>query len=98
MLLVGKVIGRVEKGVFGVSLHSHVTDNNFNEMILFGVMGFSVKKEYFLRYICDISHPNPDSIQEYASLGGGYQGATYNLDDVINNDSDSEDMKNRFII
>ena len=49
VLLVGKVIGRVEKGVFGVSLHSHVTDNNFNEMILFGVMGFSVKKEYFLR-------------------------------------------------
>ena len=49
MLLFGKVIDRVKKGLFDVALLSHVTDYEFNEMILFDVRIFSVEKENFLR-------------------------------------------------
>ena len=62
MLLVGKVIDRVKKGVFDVFLITHVTDNEFNEMILFDVMRFSGEKENFIITICDRSYPHPDSI------------------------------------
>ena len=48
MLLVGKGIGGFKKEVFDVSLLSHVTDNEFNDMILFDVRIFSVEKENFL--------------------------------------------------
>ena len=92
MLLAGKVIGRVKKGVFDVALISHVTENEFNEMSLFDVRNFSVEKETFLRKIYDSSHPRPGIIQEDASLDGSYQGVTYNLDYLINNYSDFEDM------
>ena len=93
VLLVGKVIGRVKKGVFGVALLSHVTDNKFNKMILFDVRGFIVEKETNLRKIYDSSHPRPDIIQEDASLDRIDQVVTYSLDYLINNNSDFEDME-----
>ena len=92
MLLAGKVIGRVKKGVFDVALISHVTENEFNEMSLFDARNFSVEKETFLRKIYDSSHPCPGIIQGDASLDGSYQGVIYNLDYLINNYSDFEDM------
>ena len=64
MLLVGKGIGGFKKEVFDVSLLLHVTDNEFNDMILFDVRIFSVEKENFLSTISNISHPHLDSIQE----------------------------------
>ena len=63
VLLVGKVIGRVKNGVFDVVLISHVTNNDFNKIILFDARRFAVEKENFLSKIYDISHPRPDSIQ-----------------------------------
>ena len=45
-----------------------------------------------------ISHPFTDIIQWYSSLDWIDQGVTYNWDDVIYNDSEFEDMKNRVII
>ena len=44
VLLVGKVIGRVKKGVYDIYLISHVNDYEFNKMILFDVRRFSVDK------------------------------------------------------
>ena len=84
--------------MFYVALLSHVTYDEFNEMSMFDVRRFAVEREIFLRKIYNSSHPCPDNIQEDASLYGSDKGVTYNLDDVINNDSDSEDTKKRFII
>ena len=63
VLLVGKVIGRFKKGVFGVPLLSYVTDDEFNQMSMFDVSRFAVEKENFIRTIYDSSHPCPNSIQ-----------------------------------
>ena len=60
---------------------------------MFDVRRFAVKKEIYLRKIYNSSHPCTDSIWEDASLAGNDQGASYGLDDAINNDSDFEDMK-----
>ena len=46
-----------QKGVFGVALLSHVTDDEFNVRL------FAVEKETFLRMIYYSSHPHPDNIQ-----------------------------------
>ena len=88
VLLVGKVIGRLKKVVFDVALLSHATEDEFNKMILFDVKIFWKKKVTFQKKIYNSSHPCTDSIQEYALLDRSDQGVTYNLDDVINNDSD----------
>ena len=45
MLLYGKVIGRIKKGVFDIAPISYVTDDEFNEMILFDVRRFAVEKK-----------------------------------------------------
>ena len=81
MLLVGKVIGRVKKGVFDISLLSHVNGDEFNDMSLFDVRRFSVEKEIYLSKIYSSSHPCPDSIWEDASLDGNNQGVPYGLYD-----------------
>ena len=47
VLLVGKVIGRVKKGVYDISLISQVNDYEFNDMSLFCVRRFAVKKETY---------------------------------------------------
>ena len=57
MLLVGKVIGRVKRGVFDISLISHVNDDNFNEMSLSDTRRFEVDKETYLITIYNSSHP-----------------------------------------
>ena len=62
MLLVGKVIGRVKKGVFDIALLSHVNVDEFNETSLFDVRIFAVEKENYLSTIYNSSHPCPDSI------------------------------------
>ena len=92
MLLFGKVIFKVKNGVFDISLLSHANEAYFNKMILYDVSIFSVEKETYLSTIYNISHPCPDSMQEYISLYENYQGVSYGLDDVNNNDSDFEDM------
>ena len=51
VLLVGKVIGRVKKGVYYISLLSHVNVDDFNEMILFDVRIFAVEKKNYLSTI-----------------------------------------------
>ena len=62
-------------------------------MSLFGVMIFEVEKETYLSTIYNISHPCPDSIQEYASLYVNDQGVLYGLYDTIINDSEFEYIK-----
>ena len=47
MLLVGKVIGRAKKGVFDISLLSHVNVDDFNERSLFNVERIEVEKETY---------------------------------------------------
>ena len=93
MLLVGKVIGRVKKGVYDIALLSHVNDDEVNEMSLFDVRIFAVKKETYLITIYNNSHPCTDSIKSDSSLDGNYQGVSYGLYDTTNNDSDFEDME-----
>ena len=51
MLLVGNIIFGVKKGVFDISLLSHVNDDEFNKMSLFDVRIFAVEKEAYLRTI-----------------------------------------------
>ena len=63
LLLVGKVIGGVKKGVYDIALISHVNDNDFNEMSLFDVRIFLVEKETCRSTIYKGSPPFPDSIQ-----------------------------------
>ena len=48
MLLVGKFIDRYKGEVFDVALISHVTGDEFNEMSLFDVRRYAVKKGNFL--------------------------------------------------
>ena len=48
VLLVGKIIVRVKKGVYDIALLSHVNDNKFNNMSLFDVRRFSANKETYL--------------------------------------------------
>ena len=93
VLLVGKVIGRVKKGVYDIVMFSHVNDDEFNGMSLFDVRRFAVEKETYLSKIYNISHPCPDSIREDASLDGNDQGVSYGLNDTIINDYDFEDME-----
>ena len=70
VLLVGKGIGGVKKGLFDVDRLSHITDYEFNDMSLFDVRRFAVEEEIFLKKIYDSSHPRSDSIQRDASLDG----------------------------
>ena len=98
VLLVGKVIGRVKKVVYDISLLSHVNDDEFNNMSLSDVRIFSVKKETYLSTIYNDSRPCPDSIQEDVLLDGNYQGVSYSLDDTIIYDSGFEYMGKRVII
>ena len=93
VLLVGKVIGRVKKGLYDIVLISHVNDDEFNKMILFDVRRFLVEKENYLITIYNISHTCHDSIPEDASLDGNDQGISYGLGDTIINYSDFEDIK-----
>ena len=92
VLLVGKVIGRVKKRVYDISLLSHVNDEYLNETSLFDMRWFAVDKETYLSTIYNSSHPCPDSIRKYSSLDENDQGVSYGLDDAINNDSEYEDM------
>ena len=85
VLLVRKFISRVKKGVFYVSLISHVTNNEFNKTGLFDVNIFAVEKRNFLRTIYNSIKLVPIEFYEDASLDMSYQRVTYNLDDVINN-------------
>ena len=62
VLLVGKVIGRVKKGVYDISLLSHVNDKDFNKISLFGAKIFAGEKETYLITIYNSSHPYPDII------------------------------------
>ena len=48
VLMVGKVIGIFKKGVFDVALLSHITDDEFNKMILFDLIIFAVEKQIVL--------------------------------------------------
>ena len=93
VLLVEKVIGRVKKGVYDISLLSHVNDEYLNEMSLFDVNRFAVEKENYLITIYNSSHPCSDSIRWDALLDENDQGVSYGLYDTINNDSDFEYMK-----
>ena len=88
VLLVGKVIVRVKKGVFDVALISHVTENELNNMSLFDVRIFAFDKENVLIKIYDNSHPCPDTIKEEASIDRIDKGVSYGLYDLIKNDSD----------
>ena len=63
MLLFGKVIDMFKKRFFDVALISHVTDNEFNVMILFDVMIFADEKEHFLIKIYDSINPRPYRMQ-----------------------------------
>ena len=74
VLLVGKVIGIVKKGVYDISLLSHVNEDEFNEMSLFDVMIFAVNKETYISTIYNNSRPCPDSIREETSLDRNDQG------------------------
>ena len=76
VLLFGKVIVSIKKGVYGISLISHVNGKEFNEIILFDVSRFSVEKETYLSTIYNSIHPCPDIIQEDASLDRNYQGVS----------------------
>ena len=51
VLMVGKVIVRVKKGVCDISLLSHVNYYEFNEISLFDVRRFAVEKETYLSTI-----------------------------------------------
>ena len=62
VLLVGKVIGRVKKGVYDIALLLNVNDYEFNEMILIDVRRFSVYKETYLSTIYNSCHTFTDSI------------------------------------
>ena len=66
VLLVGKIIVRVKKGVYDIALLSHVNDNKFNNMSLFDVRRFSANKETYLIKIHNNSHPYPDITREDA--------------------------------
>ena len=90
VLLVGKFIGRVKNGVYGIALLSHVNDDEFNKTSLFYERRFAVEKETYLSTIYNIIHPCLDSIWEDSSLDGNDQGVSYGLDDTIINDSDFE--------
>ena len=90
VLLVGKVIGRVKKVVYDISLLSLVNDDEFNNMSLSDVRIFSVKKETYLSTIYNNIHTCSDSILKDASLHGNDQGVSYGLDYTIINDSDFE--------
>ena len=99
VLLVGKVIGRVKKGVYDIALISHVHDDEFNEIILFDVRIFSFKKETYLSIIYNNSNPCPGSIWEDVSLDSNDNVVSYGLEYTIINDYDFEDMeKNRVVI
>ena len=98
MLLVGKVIGRFKKRVYYIALLSHVNNDEFKKMRLFGVRRFSVEKETYLITIYNSSRPCHDIIQGDSSLYGNDQVVAYGLDYAINNYSNSEDMEKIFII
>ena len=52
-----------KKRLFYVALISHVTDNEFNVMILFDVMIFADETENFLIKIYDSINPRPYRMQ-----------------------------------
>ena len=93
MLLFGKGIGRVKKGVYDISLLLHVDADEFDERSLFDLRRFEVEKETNLSTIYNNSHPCTDSIKADSSLDGNYQGVSYGLYDTIIIDSDFEYMK-----
>ena len=64
VLMDRKVIGGVKNWVYAIALISHVNENNFNEIILFDVRLFEVKKETYQIKIYNNSHPYYDSICE----------------------------------
>ena len=90
--MAGKVIVRFKKGMFDVSLISHITYYQSNDTSLVDAGRFAVDKETFLKIIYNCSHRCPDSIKEYVSLDESDQGVSYGLDDVIINNYEFEDM------
>ena len=88
VLVVGKVIGGLKKGVNDIALISHVYVNYFNKMILFDVTRFAVRQKTYLIKIYNNSHPSYDSIWEDTSLYRNDHGVIYGLDDTIINDSE----------
>ena len=93
VLLVGKVIGIVKKGLFEISLLLHVKNDELNYMGLFDVMIFAVDKENYIRTIYNSSHPCTGIIWEDASLDGNDQGVSYGLIEAIHNDFDFENLE-----
>ena len=93
VLLFGKFIVRVKKGVYDIALISYINENEFKEIILVDVSRFAVEKETYISTIYIISHPCPDIILGDDSLERNYQGVSYGLDYTIINDLDSEDTE-----
>ena len=82
--------------MYDISLLSHVNGNEFNNLSLFDVRRFSVKKETYLRKIYNYIHPCPGIILEDESLDRNYQGVSYVLDDTVITDYSFEDMKKTY--
>ena len=92
VLLVIKLIGRVKKGVYYISLISHFNGDKFNVITLFDVKIFADKKETYISTIYNISYPYTDRIWEDESLDRNDQGVSYGLNGMIIKDCDFENM------
>eukprot|EP00957_Ditylum_brightwellii_P100826 7684864-Ditylum_brightwellii.AAC.1 len=90
VLLIGKVLDRVKKGVFDVALLCNMGDNEVNEMSSYDVRRFSVNKKILSKVISNSQHPSADaSNNDSSEIDINGTSMEYNSDEAIEDDKGS---------
>eukprot|EP00957_Ditylum_brightwellii_P209192 15360747-Ditylum_brightwellii.AAC.1 len=85
VVLIGKVLGRVMRGVYDIALLWSTEDDQFMEMIVYSLRQYGVTKSALLLSIQNNTHLHPDVISEELDGSRGGEGATYMEEDVAEN-------------
>eukprot|EP00957_Ditylum_brightwellii_P075404 5731012-Ditylum_brightwellii.AAC.1 len=90
VVLIGKVLGRLRKGVYDIALLYNTEDDHFMEMTVYKLWRYSVTKSDLLSSIQNNTHSHPDVISEESDGSRGREGVIYMEDDVME-DSELEE-------
>eukprot|EP00957_Ditylum_brightwellii_P045576 3455947-Ditylum_brightwellii.AAC.1 len=83
VVLIGKVLGHVGRGVYDIALLCNTEDNQFMEMTVYNLWRYSITTSALLSSIQNNSHSCPDVIPEESNGSRGGEGATYMEDDAV---------------
>eukprot|EP00957_Ditylum_brightwellii_P132146 10075393-Ditylum_brightwellii.AAC.1 len=90
VVLIGKVLGHVRRGIYDITLLCNTEGDQFMEMTVYDLWCCGVTKSALLLSIQNNTHSCPDIISEESDGIRGGEGATYMEDDAVE-DSEVEE-------